>query len=184
VFLTYLCGHGCPTTGRGLENVIIVTLPEYRYMLYSQKIFYIQGFRSLYRVKRNSLTGTIYCDALVKIQASVYTSPTTLWLWVFRSPSSDVTCEYYWAVSHVLLRVVRMHSARQGSVLLYAHDESCDISLTLDTCNSRTGTAAWEYSLRQPDTNVFQWLEKYLHRNKKWYFRCECRWLMASMDTG
>jgi hypothetical protein len=33
-------------------------------------------------------------------------------------------------------------------------------SLTLDTCNSLAGSAAWEYALWHPDANVFQHLHE------------------------
>jgi hypothetical protein len=46
-------------------------------------------------------------------------------------------------------------------IMEYTHYEYCDMLLTLGACNSRAGTAAWEYTLRypgrcHPDAKVFQ----------------------------
>lgn len=49
----------------------------------------------------------------------------------------------------------------------YTRDEYCDMFLTLGTCHSRAGTAAWEYALlypgrRHPVTNAFPRLQQRL----------------------
>jgi hypothetical protein len=36
-------------------------------------------------------------------------------------------------------------------IMEYALDEPCNMNLNLGTCNSRAGTAAWDYAQHYPD---------------------------------